>query len=268
MKRFHIDGASVVVTGAGSGIGRELAKSLCARGARVALLGRRREALEATAAVLPAGAVSITIAADITDYDSCVKARDTVIGSFGRIDALFNNAGISMRGAFGDTAPQVFRQLVEVDLLGPMLMTRVCIDDITSVQGIVCFVSSLAGLYGLPLVSAYSASKMGLSGLAQSLRAEYAGSGASFTVVHIGLVDNDQGKRVLSADGTMVPLSRPANATRKNAAEFIIKVSLRRRKTAFHTPTGKAMALAVRFAPRIVGAILAMSRQHMKHLYQ
>jgi len=268
MKRFDIAGASVIITGAGSGIGRELANILCARGARVALLGRRREALEATAAGLPSGAVTIIVATDVTDYDSCLKARDAVMASFGRIDALFNNAGISMRGAFGDTAPQVLRQLVDGDLLGPMLMTRACIHDIVSVQGIVCFVSSLAGLYGLPLVSAYSASKMGLSGLAQSLRTEYAGRGASFSVVHIGLVDNDPDKRVLAADGSLVPLARPAHATRKQAAEFILEAALRRTQTAYHTAAGKAMAVAVRFAPGIVGALSAFSQRRMKDLYQ
>ncbi len=268
MKRFEIDGASVIITGAGSGIGRELAKASCARGARVALLGRRREALEETADLLPSGAEAIIITADVTDYDSCLKARGSVLESFGRIDALFNNAGISMRGAFGDTAPGVLRLLVEGDLLGPMLMTRACIQDIVSVRGIVCFVSSLAGLYGLPLVSAYSASKMGLSGLAQSLRTEYAGSGTSFTVVHIGLVDNDAGKRVLSADGSMIPLSRPAHATRKNAAEFILKASLRHKKKAIHTAAGKVMSIAVRFAPGTVGALSALSKRSMKNLYQ
>lgn len=268
MSRFDINGASAIVTGAGSGIGRELAKVLVKNGARVALIGRRREALEETAGLLPTGATAIVVVADVTDYDSCVKACDTVRASFGRIDALFNNAGISMRGAFGQTTPQVLRSLVEGDLLGPMLMTRACVQNIVSARGFVCFVSSLAGLYGLPLVSAYSASKMGLTALAQSLRTEYAGSGASFTVVHIGLVDNDPGKRVLSSDGTWIPLSRPSHATRENAAVCILRASLARKGTAIHTGAGKLLALAVRFVPGVVARLSAFSRKRMKDLYE
>ncbi|PKL08705.1 MAG: hypothetical protein CVV51_07620 [Spirochaetae bacterium HGW-Spirochaetae-7] len=265
MKRMALDGAVVALTGAGSGIGREIALALGAAGARVALLGRRRSPLEETAAAMPPGA--IVVVADATDPSDCLSARNEVLLAFGKVDILINNAGVSMRGEFGKTDPTVFKALVDGNLLGPMLMTRTFMGDIASSRGAVSFVSSLAGLYGLPEVSAYSASKMGLTALAQSLRTEYSGSGCSFTVVHVGLVDNDPDKRVFAADGSMVPLSRPSQATRRNAAAYILECVTRRKATGYHTPTGKVMAFVVRLAPGLVRGMTGFSRRQLRKYF-
>jgi NAD(P)-dependent dehydrogenase (short-subunit alcohol dehydrogenase family) len=265
MSRIPLEGAVVVVTGAGSGIGRETAVELSASGARVALVGRRLEPLEETSAAMSDGGMALI--ADVTDPAACEAVRERVLDEYGRVDILVNNAGISMRGEFGKTDPAVFRRLVEVDLLGPMVMTRVFIADIAKARGAVCFVSSLAGLYGLPEVSAYSASKMGLTALAQSLRAEYAGTGTSFTVVHIGLVDNDPDKRVYGQDGSLIPLHRPSHATRRDAASYIINATVRRTSMAFHTPAGKLMAFFARFFPSVVGSLSAFGRLRLRRLF-
>lgn len=270
--RYGFGDKVVVITGAGSGIGRELALALAEEGARLALVGRRLEALERTAesisglGLVPAPECLVAVA-DVTDPAACEAARAAIASRFGRVDVLVNNAGASMRGEFAGSEPRVLRSMVEANLLGPMLATRAFLPALAESGGTVCFVSSLAGLFGLPEVSAYSAAKMGLTALAQSLRTEYAGTGVGFVVAHIGLVDNDPGKRVLAADGSMIPLSRPSHATRKAAARFIAEAIRRRRRVAVHTPAGLAMAAAARFAPGLVAAVAGFARRRLRRFF-
>lgn len=274
--RASFKGKVVVITGAGSGIGRELALAFASEGARLVIAGRRRQALDETARLVEGatpdrgGAASeppLVVSADVSRPEDCATLREAAIARFGAIDIVVNNAGASMRGEFGATEPAVFKAMVDANLLGPMLITRAFIADLKDRRGAVCYVSSLAGLFGLPEVSAYSASKMGLTGLAQALRTELAGSGVGVTVAHIGLVDNDPDKRVFGADGAMIPLSRPSHSTRKQAAKFILEAIRKRKAKAVHTLAGAAMAVAVGLAPGLVSSIAGFARTRLRRLF-
>jgi dehydrogenase/reductase SDR family member 7B len=158
------------ITGASSGIGRALAVALAGEGARLILSGRRREALEETAA--QCGGVAMILPFDTTDLGAIPDVVDQAHGWQGRIDGLVNNAGISQRSLAVDT------------------------------DGMVVAISSVAGRAGVPLRTAYCAAKHGIIGYMDALRAETeVAHGLHIMTVLPGSVATDVAKNALTADG-------------------------------------------------------------------
>ena len=112
----------VWITGASSGIGEALAKAFAAEGASVILSGRRVEALQAVAGQLDGE--SLVLPFEVTDYDVLQSKVDEAWAWQGRVDILANNAGISQRSLAIQTAPEVYQQLINVDLLAPIWLTQ------------------------------------------------------------------------------------------------------------------------------------------------
>src|SRR5436190_16286932 len=116
------NGKVAVVTGAGSGIGRAATLALLREGYSVALAGRRADALEATASAAPAGARSLAIPTDVADPASVRTLFEKTVAAFGRVDVLFNNAGIGSPAVpIEDFAIEKWRQIVDVNLTGAFL---------------------------------------------------------------------------------------------------------------------------------------------------
>jgi 3-oxoacyl-[acyl-carrier protein] reductase len=164
-------GQTALVTGAGSGIGREIALALARSGAAVAIAGRRAERLRAVAGEIDAlGASSLSLPADVRDRSAVQQLVATVEREWQHLDILIHNAAAFARGAVVDLDPQAWDDVLATNLTGPFLLTRAALPGmIQRRRGSIVFVSSTSGKRGDAGMSAYSASKFGLMGLAHSL---------------------------------------------------------------------------------------------------
>jgi short-subunit dehydrogenase len=158
------------VTGASSGIGLSTAVDLAARGAKVALLARSKEALEELSARLPG---SFPIVADMTDFAAVRQAVQKVHQHYGRIDGLINNAGRSYAATVEEIDPEVFDEIFHLNVLGPIIAMQAVI-PIMRAQGAGSIVSVNSGtaFMTIPQYSVYSSSKRALLGFTLTARAE------------------------------------------------------------------------------------------------
>ena len=172
-----------VVTGAARGIGRRVALTLAERGYAVA--ANDLEAPEGTLDELEwIGNGALSLPGDVSDEDAVGGMVGAVIGEFGRVDALVNNAGISMISPAEDTSLPDWRRVLEVNLTGPFLMCREFGRTMLEQgSGSIVNVSSVAGLLGVADRAAYNASKHGLVGLTRTLAAEWGGRGVRVNAV-------------------------------------------------------------------------------------
>lgn len=179
MNTIDLKGRTAIVTGAARGIGLATAQKLQACGAAIALWDIDAPALETATASLKRNGRVQAFVVDVTDEASIVKATADVIGGFGKIDVLINNAGITGGNApLWQLAPAVWRQVVEVNLIGPYLVCRAVVPHmIAAGYGRIVNIASIAGKEGNPNASHYSASKAGLIGLTKSLAKELATKG-------------------------------------------------------------------------------------------
>ncbi len=181
---------SVIVTGASSGIGRELAVALARRGARLALAARSAEALaEVTSECEATGGRAVAIPTDVGDEAACRRLVDETVAAFGGVDMLVNNAGISMWGRFDELEDlSVVERLMRVNYLGAVYCTRYALPHLKASKGLLVAVSSLTGKFGVPTRSAYAASKHAMQGFFDSLRIELLETGVDVLVVSPGFV--------------------------------------------------------------------------------
>lgn len=167
-------GKVVLITGAGSGIGRAAAGLFAAAGARVGLTDIDKEALAETAGQLPDGA-AVSAAGDITDPATIDELTTAAVARFGRVDALFNNVGILIMKSLLDTTIGDFDRLMHVNCLSYLIaMQRVVPEMRQAGRGSIINVASVGGLVALPNVSAYCPSKSAVIGLTRAAAAEFA----------------------------------------------------------------------------------------------
>jgi NAD(P)-dependent dehydrogenase (short-subunit alcohol dehydrogenase family) len=258
--RTRLKGKVVVITGSSKGIGRETARLLHSLGARVVLNGRDPSRLAAVAGELGSveGPVR-SIAADVADPAEASRLIDETVEAYGRIDMLVNNAGLSMRGRFDSLSAEVVDRVMNTNINGTLYPTLSAVPHLTKNRGSVVFVSSLAGLRGFPGIGVYSASKMALTAIQQSLDAELRQAGVHAGVIHVGFTENDPDKTVLSGDGTPTRLERPYSQKQIDVAKAIVKCLALRQRRVVLTLTGKLLDVMVHIAPWVVSTVLRRS---------
>jgi short-subunit dehydrogenase len=197
------DGKTWWITGASSGIGAALAVGLGQAGAALVLSGRNEAALAETAR--HSGAPYLLLPFEATDFDRIPAIVDRAWNwareRGGGIDGLVNNAGISQRSLAVETLFEVYRRIIEVDLLAPIALTQALLPRmVVAGGGQLVTISSVAGLFGAPLRSAYSAAKHGLIGYSDSVRAETAHQGIGVLVVAPGSVRTNVSRNALDAN--------------------------------------------------------------------
>ena len=166
---MKIEGAVALITGGSEGIGRGLAEALKAKGAKVTITGRRKEALEAVAAELGVEA----IVGDVGVEADAVRTVREVVERHGRLDILINNAGYGIFGSLVETELEDLQKLYQTNVFGAFLMAREAAKQfITQDSGHMINVSSTAGLRGGPGGTAYYSSKFALRGMTECWRAE------------------------------------------------------------------------------------------------
>ncbi len=186
----ELRGRTALVTGASGAIGRKIARRLAGEGANVVVSGRREEALaEAVGELRELGIEAESVVADLGDLSQIDPLVERCEAALGPVDVLVNNAGIETVGSFTLYSREELTSTVDVNLTAPLLLThRLVPGMLERRRGHVVFVSSLAGKIGPAYSEAYAATKAGLVGLNQSLRAEYRHAPIGFSVVCPGFV--------------------------------------------------------------------------------
>ena len=193
-----------MITGASSGIGEATARRAVAEGYKVALAARSTEKLEALAEELGGPANAIAIRCDVQSQDDQMAMVDEVIGHFGRLDAVFANAGRGgSPGGFSKADPDEWKDMLLTNVLGVAMTVQACIPALTKSRGHILITGSAAGRYEIP-GSMYSVTKWGVTGLGRNLREELRGTGIRVTLIEPGIVDTpffDQApKQALQSD--------------------------------------------------------------------
>ena len=186
---MNLHGKRVLLTGPGTGIGRATALLMASRGAKLVLLGRRREPLDSLRAEL-SGSASVAVAGDVADGAARSRAVQAALDTFGGLDVLVNNAGVVRAGRLEATAEDEIRAMIDIDLLAPILLTREALPHLrASGDAAVVNVTSTAALMGMPFYATYSAAKAGLARFGEALRRELLGEGVHVMTIHPAATD-------------------------------------------------------------------------------
>lgn len=170
-------GKQVVITGGSSGVGKELARLLLARGAHVTLLARDREKLEAARSELGAERVAVMVCdvASAAQVDATFRALD--------VDVLINSAGILTEGRFDALPLERYRQVMDTNFFGTLHCVRAAMPSLRERHGHIINIASIAGLLGVYGYAPYCSAKHALVGLSETLRIELQGEGVSIHLV-------------------------------------------------------------------------------------
>jgi NADP-dependent 3-hydroxy acid dehydrogenase YdfG len=182
------DARVLLVTGASSGIGAATARAAAAAGWRLALAARNDVALDAIVGEIGAGRAA-AIPTDVADFAACERMAAAAIDRFGRIDAVFANAGTGGKpGGFSGAPPESWRRMVDVNILGLAHTLRATLAHVKAAQGHVLLTGSIAGRRVIS-GSMYGATKWAVSAIGYNLREELRGTGVRVTLIEPGMVD-------------------------------------------------------------------------------
>lgn len=198
---------TVWITGASSGIGEALARAFAAEGAQLVLSARREDELErvreACTGLSPGSADHLVLPLDVTDQPRLAAAVTTVTDRCGTIDVLINNAGIGQRSLCVDTGMDVYRQLMEVDVLGQIALTREVLPVMLAQgSGQIAVTASVAGKIGVPYRTGYCAAKHAVMGFFDALRGEVIHHGISVHTIVPGYIRTAIAEHALKGDGS------------------------------------------------------------------
>lgn len=256
----HFTGKSVLVTGASAGIGRALALTLGRAGAHVGLVARRADRLRAVVDALGPDARATILVGDVSDEVFVQEAVTTFVAEAGALDAVVNNAGISMNGLLEETETAVFQRMMDVNYFGSLYVARHAAPHLKRSRGSLMFVSSIVGKRGFATRSGYAASKFAVHALFESLRVEWADTGVHVGIVAPGYTDTEIRQVALGPDG------RPTGdvghtsgdvMTAEDAAEAILRAAARRRREVILTAGGNLMVWLNKLAPHLADRVAA-----------
>ena len=257
---------TVWITGASAGIGLAIAKACAAKGAKLILSSRKKESLE-KAALECQGASSIDILPlDLENHiglDTIVKNNKDLIS---QVDILINNGGISQRSDATDTDFMVYKKLMDVNYLGTVRLSLAVLPYFKKRNsGHFVAMSSVAGKFGVPGRTGYSASKMALHGFFDALRAEMTGTDIHVSMICPGYIKTDISKNALtangSAQGTMDEAQRNGMAVEVLADKVLQAISTHKAEVHIGGFRETRMAVLVsRLFPALFRKIIAKSR--------
>ena len=250
----------VIITGASSGIGYALAKHLAQKGAILSLAARNIDELNKLAKELVLqGSRVIAVKTDVSVPSDCLHLVRTTIRTFGKIDVLINNAGVSMRALFKDVDLEVLKKLMDVNFWGAVYCTKFAFPYLAAAKGSIAGISSVAGYVGLPGRSGYSASKFALNGFFETLRTETLKTGIHVLVAAPGFTSSNIRKSALTANGTPqgeTPRLEEKMMSAEKVANHIVKAIEKRKKKIILTfYEGKLTVFVNKWFPSLVRKI-------------
>lgn len=258
-------GQTVIVTGASAGIGAALCRRFAAEGADVALLARRRDALDSVASDVRAlGRQAFPFECDVTRDGDVERAVEGVRNAAGHIDVVVANAGIGITGAFAKLELDDFRRQFETNVFGVLRTIRATLGDVERSRGRIAIIGSVASHVIAPGTINYSMSKAAVAALAQGLELELAPKGVGVTLIlpgfvesEIRLVDNKGHLRENGKDPIPQFLVMPTD----EAAEQMVDGIWRRKPECIVTMHGKLGVFLGRHTPRLVASIVRTAQR-------
>jgi NADP-dependent 3-hydroxy acid dehydrogenase YdfG len=206
-EKFMFKDQVIWITGGSSGIGEALALQFASEGSKIVLSSRREEELNRVREMCIKSGLSpddvLVLPLDVTSYASMPAAVEGIMQTFGRIDMLINNAGISQRSLCIDTDFSVYQQIFEIDVLGQIALTQHVLPImIDQGSGHIAITSSVAGKIGVPYRTGYCAAKHAVMGFYDALRAEVAHQGIRVTTITPGYIQTNISVSALKGDGS------------------------------------------------------------------
>ncbi len=182
----------VWITGASSGIGRQLALEFADRGAILAVSARRAERLEELVAELTErGTQAVAIPCDVTDEAQVETAVAEIVKEFGKLDVAIANAGFGVAGAIADMTADDWRRQLDTNVVGAAMTARHALPELKKTGGRLALVGSIMAMMTMAKNGPYAASKYAVRAIGQTLALELHGTGVSVTTIHPGLVHSD-----------------------------------------------------------------------------
>lgn len=251
----------VVITGASSGIGKSLAIEFARRGANLVLGARQYVELCQIGQELEKqyNIKAVAVRCDVSVEDDCVSLIKQAVLTFGQIDVLVNNAGISMRALFADVDLGVLKTLMDVNFWGTVYCTKYALPEILKTRGSIVGVSSIAGYKGLPGRTGYSASKFAMNGFLDSLRVENLKTGVHVMTACPGFTASNIRNTALAKDGSQQgesSMHEEKMMTSDEVARIIADGVENRTRTLIMTGQGKLTVALSKFIPGILDKLV------------
>jgi len=251
---------SILITGASSGIGEELALQLAAAGAHLTLTARRRELLDTLAQRISAAGheTPLVVSSDVTRDGDPENAVNEAIRSYGNLDIVIANAGFGIVGPFSRLTIDDYRRQFETNVFGLLRTLYAGLSEIQKSRGHLVLIGSVAGWGSTPGASAYAMSKFAVRALANAITPELALDGVTVTLISPGFVASDI--RRTDNRGTLHseakdPIPAWLVMPTPEAVRQILNAVARGKREAVITGHGKALVLIERFAPWIIRAV-------------
>jgi len=243
----------IIITGASSGIGKACAQEFASRGAKVVIAARNMDKLEALANQMQNNGFDVLVVrTDVSILGDCKNLIKNTIDTFGKVDILINNAGISMRANFAETNLEVIKRLMDINFWGTVFCTKYALPYILKAQGSIVGISSIAGYIGLPGRTGYSASKFAMNGFLEALRTENLKTGLHVLIASPGFTATNIRNIALASDGSQQGES-PRKETKmmqpEDVAKAIANAIYKRKKNLILTSEGKLIVLLNKIAP-------------------
>ena len=263
---FH--SKSILITGASSGIGEELALQLAATGAHLTLTARRRELLDALAAKISASGHEspLVVPADVTRDSDLEHAVSESVRAYGKLDIVIANAGFGVVGSFSKLTLDDYRRQFETNVFGLISTLQAALYEIKKARGNLVLIGSVAGWAASPGASPYAMSKFAVRALANAITPELALDGVTVTLISPGFVASNI--RRIDNQGTLhagakEPIPEWLVMSTPKAVRQILRAVARGKREAVITGHGKALVFLERFAPwviRLFGRRMAANR--------
>ena len=245
----------MIVTGASSGIGLATARLFASYGSKVVMAARSIEKLEQLKNEMSEPANVLCVKTDVSKEEDCKNLVEETVKTFGRIDVLVNNAGISMRARFLDLDLDVIKRLMDTNFWGTVYCTKYALPYLLESKGSVVGVISTAGYLGLPGRTGYSASKFAIRGFLDTLRVEHRYEGLHVMVFAPGFTASNIRNVALLADGSqqgMTPRNEEKMMTAERVAQRMAHGLRFRKNEMLLTPVGKITKFFTFALPRFV----------------
>jgi NAD(P)-dependent dehydrogenase (short-subunit alcohol dehydrogenase family) len=273
MQLDRFAGKVVIVTGGASGLGRGLGEAMARAGAKLVVGDIDLEAANALCDELTrAGKVASAFHIDVTDAASVERLVAEAVALHGRLDYMFNNAGIAAAGEFHETSADTIRRVVEINLLGAAYGTLSAYRRMVRQRsGHIVNIGSMLALFPNPQSAAYVAAKHGLGGLTQSVSAEAAAHGVALTLVCPGYIATN-----LFSSGTFEGSLRADNVLERipfrlidvdTAVRRTLEAVLARRSIAVFPFYGHVLWWLHRFSPRLMAGLLRLMMYHQRRRF-
>ncbi len=257
-----LQGKSVLLTGASSGIGAAVARELALHGANLVLAARRRDRIDALAAELGARVRAVPVEVDVTRDGSVEEAVAIAEREFGGLDIAIANAGFAVTGRLDRLGLDDYRRQLETNFFGVLRTIYAALPALKRARGQLAVMGSVAGHVPSPGMSPYNVSKFAVRALAESLHDELADEGVGVTLLSPGFVVSDIGRvdnqgRWHEGDGSRAPgwLRMPTDA----AARQIVAAIETRKREAVITAHGRLGVFVYRHAPWLVHAAIHLA---------